>query len=256
MSAALRPLPRVSVVTPVWNAEATLAATVASVRAQTMSDWEMLLVDDGSSDRSAALTRTLAAEEPRLRLLGWPENRGAAAARNAAIAAARGRYVAFLDADDLWHPEKLAAQLEHMARTGAVFAFCSYRRVDAVGRVLGEVRVPASVDRVRLLHGNVIGCLTAIYDVAHFGRVEMPNLRRRQDYGLWLRLLARGGEAHGLDRVLADYRVGAGSLSANKVTALAATWELYRREAGLSPLQAGWCLARNATGALRRRLPR
>jgi teichuronic acid biosynthesis glycosyltransferase TuaG len=248
------PTPAVSVITPVWNAADTLAATVASVRAQSLPDWEMLLIDDGSTDGSGALAARLAAEEPRLRLLGWAENRGAAAARNAGIGAARGRFVAFLDADDLWRPEKLAVQLDYMERTGAAFVFSAYRRIDAAGRPLGRVSVPARVDHAALLRSNVIGCLTAVYDAAHYGPVEMPDLRRRQDYGLWLRLLARGAPAHGIDAVLADYRVRPSSLSGNKLAALAATWTLYREAAGLSRPRAGWFLAQNAALAARRRL--
>jgi teichuronic acid biosynthesis glycosyltransferase TuaG len=246
--------PSVSVITPVWNAADTLEETVRSVQSQTWTEWEMLLVNDGSEDGSHVLAERLAREDPRVRLLGWSKNQGAAKARNAGIAAARGRYVAFLDADDLWRPEKLAVQLEYVTQTRAVFVFSAYQRMDAEGRPLGRVGVPAWVDHATLLRGNVIGCLTALYDAGHYGRVEMPDLRRRQDYGLWLRLLARGGKAHGIDEVLADYRVRRGSLSANKVTALAATWRLYREAAGLTRLRAGWCLASNATQALRRRL--
>lgn len=248
------PGPSVSVITPVWNAADTLAETVRSVQAQTYTDWEMLLIDDGSRDGSQALAEQLAGSDPRLRLQALAENRGAAAARNAGIAAARGRYVAFLDADDLWRPEKLAVQLDYMARTGAVFVFSAYQRMDAAGRPLGRVGVPARVDYATLLRGNVIGCLTALYDAAYYGPAEMPDLRRRQDYGLWLKLLARSGPAHGIDTVLADYRVRSGSLSANKITALAATWRLYREVAGLTRFRAGQCLAANAAGALRRRL--
>lgn len=245
--------PAVSVVTPVWNAEATLAETVASLRAQTRGDWEMLLVDDGSTDGSRALAERLAAEEPRVRLLGWASRRGAAAARNAAIRAARGRFIAFLDADDLWRPEKLAVQIGYMEAAGAPFTFAAVRRIDAAGRPLGVVRVPARVDHAGLLRGNVIPCQTAVYDRAHYGAAEMPPLARRQDYGLWLRLLARGGEAHGLPQVLADYRVRPGSLSANKLTAAAATWRVYREVAGLGRAHAAWRLGGNlARGALKR----
>ena len=128
-------------ITPVWNAAATLAATVASVRAQSFADWEMLIVDDGSTDGSRALAERLAAEEPRLRLLGWGRrNRGAAAARNAGIRAARGRFIAFLDADDLWYPEKLARQIGYMRARARPSVFASYRRIDADGRPLGAVR--------------------------------------------------------------------------------------------------------------------
>jgi hypothetical protein len=245
--------PAVSVITPVWDAAETLEAAVASLQAQTRDDWEMILIDDGSRDGGSALAARLAAADGRLRLIGWRENRGAAAARNAGIRAARGRFVSFLDADDLWWPQKLEVQIGYMERTGAPFTFAACRRIDAAGRPLGTVRVPARVDYARLLMGNVIPCQTAAYDRLHYGAVEMPDLRRRQDYGLWLRLLRAGGEAHGLPEVLADYRVRPGSLSANKLVAARATWGVYREAEGIGRLRASWFLAQNlARGALKR----
>jgi glycosyltransferase involved in cell wall biosynthesis len=253
VSAAPDHVPAVTVITPVWNADATLAEAVASVRMQTRSDWEMILIDDGSTDGSAALAESLAAGEPRLRLLSLGANRGPAAARNAGLRAARGRFIAFLDADDRWHPEKLAVQIGYMEATGAPFTFAAVRRITADGRPLGVLPAPARVDHARLLKGNVIPCQTAAYDAGHFGRVEMPDLPRRQDYGLWLKLLARGGEAHGLPEVLADWRMRPGSLSANKLVAAAGTWRIYREVAGLGRARAAWCLAQNlARGALKR----
>lgn len=246
--------PAVSVITPVWNAAATLEATVASARAQVRGDWEMLLVDDGSTDGSGALAARLAAEEPRIRLLGGTERRGPAAARNEGIRAARGRYVAFLDADDLWYPEKLARQIGYMEAAGAPFTFAAVRRIDEAGRPLGVLNVPARVDHARLLKGNVIPCQTAVYDRQHYGAVEMPDLPRRQDYGLWLTLLARGGEAHGLPEVLADWRMRRGSLSANKLVAAGGTWRVYREVAGLGRGEAALRLGQNlARAAWKRR---
>lgn len=246
-------LPTVSVITPVWDAAATLEAAVASLQAQTRGDWEMILIDDGSRDGGGALAARLAEGDPRLRVIGWEENRGAAAARNAGIRAARGRFVAFLDADDLWRPEKLAVQIGYMERTGATFTFAACRRIDAGGRPLGTMRVPARVDYAGLLKGNVIPCQTAAYDREHFGAVEMPDLRRRQDYGLWLRLLRPGGEAHGLPEVLADWRMRPGSLSANKLVAAAGTWAVYREAEGIGRLRSAWYLANNlARGVLKR----
>lgn len=242
---------------PAWNAAATLAEAVASIRGQSRGDWELLIVDDGSTDATRALAEGFAAADPRIRVLGWAGNRGAAAARNAGIRAARGRVVAFLDADDLWRPEKLARQVGYMEATGAPFTFAAMRRIAADGRPLGLVRVPARVDYAGLLKGNVIPCQTAAFDRLHFGAVEMPDLKRRQDYGLWLRLLARGGEAHGLAEVLADYRVRPDSLSANKFVAAAATWRVYREVAGLGRARAAWFVANNlARGALKRLGPR
>jgi glycosyltransferase involved in cell wall biosynthesis len=245
--------PAVTVVTPVRNAAATLAEAGGSVLAQDMPAWEMILVDDGSIDESRARILELAAADDRLRPILWDDNRGSAAARNAAIAAARGRFIAFLDADDRWRPEKLVRQLGYMEATGAVFTFTAYRRIDAAGRALGRVGVPARVTHGALLKGTVIGCLTAVYDAAHFGRVAMPDLPRRQDYGLWLRLLAAGGEAHGIDEELADYRVHPGSLSAGKLAAAAATWRLYREAEGLGRARAGWYLAHNLARGLAKR---
>lgn len=247
------PAPLVTVVTPVWNAAATLGATVASVRAQTLPDWELILVDDASTDGSRDLARALAAGEPRIRLIARETNGGAAAARNAAIRAARGRLIAFLDADDRWYPEKLARQTAFMARAGHAFVFAGYRRVAADGRPLGVVRPPARVAHDELLRGNVIGCLTAVYDTAVLGRVEMPDVRRRQDYGLWLRLLRQVPFAHALPEPLADYRVAPTSLSGGKLGAARATWTLYREVEGLGRARAGWYLAHNlARAALKR----
>jgi len=242
--------PLVSVITPVRDAADTLAETVASVRAQTRGDWEMLLIDDGSTDGSAALAAGVAAADPRIRALPLGAPLGTAAARNRGIAAARGRYIAFLDADDLWRPEKLARQIAFMAAGGHVFAFSAYRRMDAVGRPLGVVGVPARVDYRRLLRDNVIGCLTAIYDSAAFGRVEMPPLVRRQDFGLWLRLLRLTPYAHGQDEVLADYRVRPGSLSGSKLAAARDNWRLYREIEALPPARAAYYFLRCAGAGL------
>lgn len=249
----MSPRPAVSVITPVWNAAATLTATIASVQAQTRPDWEMLLVDDGSTDGSRALAEALAAVDPRLRVLALGANRGPAAARNAGIRAARAGRIAFLDADDLWYPAKLARQIAFMDAHGHAFVFCAYRRIDAAGRPLGVVAAPARVTRAEALRGNVIGCLTAVYDADLLGKVEMPDLARRQDYALWLKLLARV-PAHGLPEVLADYRLSPGSLSADKRVAARATWEVLRRVEGLGRARAGWYFAHYAARALRRRL--
>ena len=245
--------PAVSVITAAHDAEATLAAAIGSVRAQTDPDWEMLIVDDASTDGTKELAAAWAARDPRIGVIARAENGGAAAARNEGIRAARGRFIAFLDADDRWRPEKLARQRAFMDARGAALSFTAYRREDGAGRDLGLVRVPAAVDYATLLKGNVIGCLTAVYDTRHFGKVEMPPLRKRQDYGLWLKLLRAGGVAHGLDEVLADYRVAPRSLSGNKLAAARGTWRLYREAEGLPLPRAAWCLAQNLAHGLRKR---
>ncbi len=242
--------PLVSVVMPARDAAATLARALGSVQAQEIAEWECLVVDDGSRDATPGILARAAAADPRIRPHRLAVPRGAAAARNHAIAAARGRLIAFLDADDEWLPGKLGAQLEFMERQGAAFSFTAYwRERDGRRRRVGA---PARVTHARLLRGNVVGCLTAIYDAGALGRVYMPDLALRQDYGLWLRLLRLTEEGRGLDEALAVHHVSRGSLSANKWRASAQTWTLYRREERLSRPRAALCLASHLIGRLAR----
>lgn len=243
--------PRVSVITPVRNAAKTLPQTVASIQAQTVADWEVLLIDDASDDGSWTIAQDLAGQDPRVRTLQLESHGGAAMARNAGIRAARGRFIAFLDADDLWRPQKLAKQLP-LLEDGAGFVFSSYLRRGATGteRI---AHAPSQVTYEQALRGNPIGCLTAIYDSDIYGRAEMPLLTRRQDYALWLDLLKRGHPAIGVPDVLAEYRVRPDSLSSNKLAAARATWTVLRGQQGLSLPKAARCFSHYAWRALRDR---
>ncbi len=234
--------PLVSVLMPARNAAATLAASVDSVRAQGLAEWELLIADDASTDATLSLARALAASDERIRVLDAPAGHaGAAQARNRALVVARGRYIAFLDADDLWHPDKLERQIAFMTETGAALSYTGYLRRKA-GRDR-RVRVPATVGYDELLRGNVIGCLTAVYDTALCGRAPMPPIPRRHDFALWLDILRRTGPARGLDLPLAVHSVSGRSLSANKLAATADTWRMYRDVIGLTRAQALGCLS-------------
>lgn len=237
--------PTVTVITPVYNALGTLERAVDSVRGQDFADWELLLSDDGSTDGSAELATRLARDDPRIRVLRCDANGGAARARNRALAAAQGRFIAFLDADDEWVPHKLSRQIGFMRETGAAFTYAGYFRVRE-GRTR-QVVVPPSVDHAQLLRGNVIGCLTAVYDSEALGKIEMPDLRMRQDYGLWLRILRRTDRALAVPEPLGWYHVRPGSLSAGKLSATRATWRLYRQVEGLSVPSAARCLLQHLT---------
>ncbi len=241
----------VSVLMPAHGACDTLERAVASVRAQSFEDWELLITDDACAGGTGALAAALAGQDPRIRVLAHTETRGAAAARNTALAAARGRYIAFLDADDAWCPEKLARQIPFMERTGAALGYTGFWRV-AEGGARRAVPVPATVTRAALLRGNVIGCLTAVYDRAALGDCPMPALPLRQDYALWLDILGRVPCAHGLTEPLALNHTRPGSLSSNRLRAAAATWAMYRRHMGLPRHRAAWYLGNH----LLRRLAR
>ena len=234
---------------PAWRVTGTLQAAVASVQGQSRTDWELIIIDDASQDATADLARALAAADPRIVVLQQAQNGGAAQARNRGIRAARGRYIAFLDADDLWLPAKLDRQIAFMQATGAALSYTGFLR-DNGGRQRA-VRVPPTVSHAQLLRGNVIGCLTAIYDVAQLGRVEMPDLRMRQDYALWLKILRRIPVAHGLAEVLAVHHRRADSLSSGLLRGLRATWTVYRQAEGLGRMQAARCLAAHVLNRVR-----
>lgn len=240
----------VSVLTPVRNGAAVLARAVRSVQAQTCSDWEMIIVDDGSEDDTRTRAAALAAADPRLRLLCHATGQGAAAARNTGLAQARGRFIAFLDADDAWEPEKLTLQLSAMEATGAGLSYTGFRRISAA--TSRTVTVPDRVTRAELLRGNLICCSSAIYDRKLLGTVPMPGLKLRQDYALWLTLLARVPEAVGVPQALVNLHVTPGSLSSNKLRAMRATWRMHRDHFGTGPLRAAFYVAAHLWGRLRR----
>lgn len=239
-------MPAVSVIIPVYNAARTLARTLDSVAAQHWTDWEAVLVDDGSVDDSAAIAAARTKADPRFRLIRLDSNRGVSGARNAGLDAARGRYIAFLDADDVWSPDKLARQVP-LLQGGEVLVCAAYRRIDETGRCLGVMRPPARIGYAQALGGNPIGCLTAIWDRARFPEARMPDLPLHEDYAFWLDMLRSGAEARGLPDILADYTVRRNSRSSRKWQAARATWTVLRAQPGLGLprvtlgfLQYGW----------------
>jgi len=219
--------PLVSVIMPAYNAQAFLGASLDSLRAQTLGDWELLACDDGSSDSTWALLQAAAAADPRVRPLRSPRNLGAAGARNLAMGQARGRFMAFLDADDAWAPAKLARQVEFMRATGAVLGYSAYRVIDAAGSPVGTVTPPPTLGYWRMLSGHRIGLLTAMVDRQAAGPFQFPP-HAVEDLGLWLQLTRRHGPARGLAEPLASYRVVAGSLSRDKRRYFGQVWAVYR----------------------------
>ncbi len=242
-------MPLVSVITPVHDLAQYIAATINSVVAQTFGDWEMILVDDCSTDNSVEVVRQYASRDTRIKLIRLERNSGAAAARNTAITAAAGRYIAFLDGDDLWQPDKLSKQLAFMQEKDATFSYTAYRIVDEAGRDISLFQVPEQISYRDLLRTNVVGCSTAIYDAGKLGKVYMPDIRKRQDFGLWLRLTRTGGVAHGLPEPLAMYRLRSTSLSSNKLYAALYVWKLYRETEKLPLWQSIRCFSEYAIRA-------
>jgi teichuronic acid biosynthesis glycosyltransferase TuaG len=246
--------PLVSVITAAFNAEAFITETIASVQAQTLTDWEMLVADDASGDRTAEIVAAVAAQDPRVRLIRLQHNGGVARARNAALAETRGRFVAFLDSDDLWLPEKLERQVTFMKERDAAVSYTAFRRTDESGTQLGRlVKVPRRLTYRQLLKNTAIATLTGMADTAKTGPLRMTEARR-DDFILWLSILKRGYVAEGLQEDLARYRVVKGSLSSKPKRSAAWVWNVYREIEGLGPLQSAWCMAHYGTRAVLKRL--
>ncbi len=229
--------PQVSIIVPVYNAGIYIEETIAMVRAQTFTDWELILVDDCSADDSRERIRgCMDGEEKKIRLIEKPVNGGAAGARNTGIRAARGRYIAFLDADDVWMPDKLSRELAFLKEKQAAFVFTAYEFGDENARGTGKiVHVPEVLTYREALSRTVIFTSTVLLDTERTGRelIEMPEVAS-EDTAAWWKILRSGIKAHGLDQVLAVYRRPAKSLSSNKFQAVRRIWNLYRKQEMLS----------------------
>lgn len=221
-------MPIVSIVMPAYKWTGYIEKSIQSVINQTFKDWELLIVDDCSPDGTLERIKELTLYEPRIKVFGLIENSGAAVARNTAIEAAKGRYIAFLDSDDVWLPQKLEKQLLFMQEKKVDLVCSAYEKINENNEVIGIVNVPEKVCYTDMLKMSTIGCLTAIYDTERLGKVYMPLIRKRQDLGLWLRILRKTNYAYGLNEVLAKYQVREGSISSNKFSAAQYTWRLYR----------------------------
>lgn len=244
----------VSIITPSYNSADYLGVTIESVSQQSYPHWEMLIIDDGSSDTSVDIARYYAEQDSRIRVIALKKNSGAAFSRNTGIEEARGRYIAFLDSDDLYHPAKLEKQLAFMQQHKHVLTYSYYDIITEAGEPAHRIVRPAKqLNYQQMLKSNQIGCLTAMYDSQQLGKVFMPDIRKRQDYGLWLRILKTGVIAHCLPEVLAHYRVRGNSISRNKVELLRYNWQLFRHIEGLHPLSAAYYLGWNVYRSLSRR---
>tara|TARA_Y100000385_G_scaffold291066_1_gene367013 strand:+ start:7173 stop:7916 length:744 start_codon:yes stop_codon:yes gene_type:complete len=230
--------PLVSIITPVYNAEKYISSCIQSVLDQEYTDWEMILVNDCSVDNSMTNIKVFCQSDERIKLINLDTNSGAAIARNKGIEMAVGKYVAFLDVDDIWLPFKLTEQVNFLENSTFNFTFSSYNLINENGEQIGEFIIPQKVIGYHdLLKTCSIGCLTAVYNQEVLGKYYMENLKKRQDYTLWLKLLKKGN-AIGIKKVLASYRVSSNSLSANKLDAAKFQWLVYRNVEKLSLIKA------------------
>ncbi len=219
----------VSVIMPTYNASSTIIDSILTVLSQSYKYWELLIVDDCSSIDKPNGFFELVESDDRINYIKRTWNAGPAVTRNRAISASKGRFIAFLDSDDLWHPHKLEIQVNFMLSNNVSLSYSSYEVIDTRGNTLGLRTPPEQLSYDDVLKSNQIGCLTAMYDTEKVGKVYMPNIAKRQDMGLWLKILKQIDFAKGItNRSLARYRVGTNSVSSNKLSVLKYQWRIYR----------------------------
>ena len=226
----------VSIIMPVYNVAEFLEETVASVLAQTYRDWELILVDDGSVDDSSQIMADLVEKDSRIIALYMEENGGQARARNAAIEKARGRYIAFLDSDDLWLPEKLAKQVNFIQQHHVGLCYSDYAEFEGERNIVSHIKAPDVVGSRRIYVSNAIPCLTAMYDAEKCGKVYMKPPEGTEDWALWIKLIKLSGPALNVGEELALYRVHAGGHSSNKMKMLRRVARFHRENNGFNPL--------------------
>lgn len=232
----------VSIVMPMYNCADFVAQSIESVQAQTYPYWELLVVDDVSTDNSVEIVRDYAEKDPRIRLLSNPVNSGAAEARNLALREAKGRWIAFLDSDDLWLPEKLAKQVPFMADNNYHFSYTEYREMDDNGVPTGVLCTgPKKVGRTKLFAYDYIGCLTVMYEREFVGLIQIPNLKKRNDYAMWLKVVKKC-PCYLYKELLAEYRVrSSGSVTSRNAgirKIIKFYYIMYRESEGMGPVRA------------------
>lgn len=219
----------VSIITPMYNSEKYIGITIESALNQTYKDWEMIIVDDCSSDNSPKIVKEYAKNDERIKYIKTDSNKGVSNARNIALKMANGQFISFLDSDDIWDEDKLKKQVDFMKKNNCTISFTAYELIDENNEKLNKIiNVPKTVDYNTLLKGNILGCLTVMIDKSKLDfEIKMSGVRH-EDYVLWLSILKKGHIAYGINEVLAEYRKSITSLSGNKIKSAIWTWKIYR----------------------------
>lgn len=248
---------KISIITPAFNAEKWILATYESIKNQTYSNWEWLITDDCSSDSTLNILQSLAENDSRVRIYINERNSGAAVSRNNSIKNATGEFIAFIDSDDLWLPDKLEKQLYFMGEN-IYFSFTAYELINEFG-----IKLKKSVDSSQngsfsyqdmLRKKATLGCSTVMLRVSGFDEISMPLIRTGQDYALWLTLLKTGKNAYILNDVLTQYRILPDSISRNKIKKAKRQWEIYRSIEKLTLLKSSICFCFYAWRAVFRKI--
>jgi len=249
--------PLVSIIMPAFNSGAYISCAIKSVLQQTYKNWELIVVDDCSTDNTCLIVENLQKNDNRIFLYKQPSNSGAAQARNRALKESKGRFITYLDADDIWLPQKLEKQIKFMLDEHHPFTCTSYEVIDDSGHSKGkQVHMLRSVDYKEFLTYNLLQTVGIAVDTKFVDKstLIMPNLRRRQDAATWLQVLKSGMECYGIHEILAQYRHTKNSLSSNKLKAVKGIWFLYREVEKLPLAFSCYCFIRYAILAIWKRI--
>ena len=248
--------PLVSIITPVYNCERYIEETIKSVINQSYINWEMLLVDDCSLDKSFKIIQKYMRNDNRIKYFKLRDNSGAAVARNKALKESKGRFIAYLDADDKWKKNKLEHQVNFMLDNNYAFTCTDYEKIDEKRNSLKIVKIPKKVNYNLFLRNTIIQSVGVMVDTKITGKdiLYMPNIRRRQDAATWCQLLKSGYDCYEVPEVLSYYRVVSNSLSSNKLKAIKMNWYWYRKIEKLSLLKACFCFVGYAFNAVKKRI--
>ena len=245
----------VSIITPSYNSARFINECISSVLEQTYTNWELIIVDDASNDNSRELISSIAARDNRIKFVFLTKNIGVAGARNIALERSKGRYIAFLDSDDVWKKEKLTKQIGFMQSHDISFSFSSYQPMSENGmEIFKEIKAPLKINYNSFLKNTIIGCLTVVLDKHKLGSVKVPNLRTSQDMALWLSIMKGGIDAYGIEQSLAYYRIVGNSNTSNKFKVIKGVWEIYRDKEGFGYVKSIWYFINYAFNAIKKRI--
>lgn len=246
--------PLISVIMPCYNMASYISDSIQSVQRQTYPHWELLIVDDASTDETVNIIASYAQSDTRIRF-ATKKHSGIADTRNQCIQMAQGQFLTFLDADDIWHPEKLEKQLGFMIEKNVGFTYSTYDWIDEDGKTLNKfINTIGNLDYETYLRNTIIGCSTVMVNKAITGNVVVPKFRTSEDTATWLDILKKGFLAYAIDEPLVSYRIRRKSASSNKLKASVDLWKVYRRHEKLSFFKATYCFFCYAFNAIKKRL--
>ena len=236
----------VSIIMPSYNCGRFVEETIRSVQAQTYKNWEILFVDDQSTDDTMQILRSLMEHDKRIRFFQNPENRGAAVSRNLALREAKGEWIAFLDSDDLWFPEKLERQIHFMKDNNYHFSYTARNVIDEHSNTVGRIATGPKHITERLMFWYCwVGCLSVMYDAKKVGLIQIADLKKNNDYAIWLKVIKKA-DCYYLDEILATYRIRKGSIShQSKMKLIRWHYLLFKIGENMNPVHAGYCTIRN-----------